>query len=66
MALQDFQQQVVDEKAALDEKIKKLGIFFDSAVYHNLSYVDQEILYRQFNCMKPYSAVLGERIKRFE
>ena len=64
--MQDFQQRVVDEKAALDEKYNKLTPFIGSSdVFATLPADEQERLTRQHRLMGEYSAVLGERIAAF-
>ena len=63
--MQDFQQRVVDEKTALDEKIAKLETFSKSAVYNILPEAEQTRLEHQVEYMQMYSDVLGERIAAF-
>lgn len=63
--LQDFQQRVVDEKTALDEKVEKLGAFLKSDKFKALSDFDKGMLSAQFGHMCSYSAVLGIRISHF-
>jgi len=63
--MQEFQQRVVDEKAALDEKREKLGQFIGGDIFNGLPQDEQERLDRQAALMRDYSAVLGERIAAF-
>lgn len=65
MALEHFQQQVVEDKTALDEKITKLEAFFSTGIFNNFSILDQDLLYKQLHTMRLYSQVLKERIVRF-
>lgn len=65
-ALLPYQQRVIDEKAALDEKITKLADFIIlSPVFKELPGADRGRLYRQHTAMRAYSGVLGERIEAF-
>lgn len=65
MNLQPHQQRVVEEKAALDEKIAKLAAFGRTATFAALPADEQGRLNRQHSLMEQYSAVLGERIEAF-
>jgi len=62
----DYQERVVDEKAALDTKINNLEEFVDSTLYQTLKYFDQRLLNDQLEIMKNYSDVLGLRIFAFK
>lgn len=59
------QERVVAEKAELDEKITKLSDFSNGDLFKTLPEDEKERLKRQFNLMRDYSAVLGERIAAF-
>lgn len=59
------QQRVVEEKAALDEKLAKLLAFFDGDVYAALPTEDRLLLIAQHTHMRAYSDTLGTRIARF-
>lgn len=59
------QQRVVDEKAALDEKLEKLRAFFNTDIFKGLDEDEQDSLWLQSDHMDDYSAVLGERIAAF-
>ena len=59
------QQRVIDEKAALDEKLSKLNEFGRGEFFLTLPPEEQERLTRQSKIMDQYSVVLGERISAF-
>lgn len=62
-----FQGRVLKEKEELDEKIAKLSTFVnDKEKYASLSGAEQRRLFRQFDAMRSYSEVLGERIAAFD
>lgn len=63
--MKEFQQRVVDEKEALDDKRNKLEQFIAGAVFKGLPEDEQERLVRQSSCMAEYSDILGERIAAF-
>lgn len=63
--MQLYQQRVVFEKEALDEKIKSLTSFLQGPLFNGLPKEEQERLGRQSDLMCLYSAVLGERIAAF-
>jgi hypothetical protein len=63
--LQPHQQRVVDEKAELDGRWKKLGAFFGSTTFVGLDAEEQSRQRQQFHAMTLYSAILGERIEAF-
>ena len=63
--MQPHQQRVVDEKADLDGKLKRLSTFMDGKLFENLPTSEQELLREQRVYMRNYSAVLGERIAAF-
>jgi uncharacterized protein len=56
--MEGWQQRVIDEKRALDERLAKLVAFLSKGE-------PDELLWRQKVLMKEYSYILGERIKRF-
>lgn len=61
-----YQQRVVDEKAALDEKIVLLTQFMELASFHALvDAAEADLLNRQHDAMSDYSRVLTERIAAF-
>jgi hypothetical protein len=59
------QQRVVDEKADLDEKIEKLGLFFATPTFTSLPAEEQSRLRQQQHAMTAYSCILRERIEAF-
>jgi len=61
-----FQQRVVDEKTALDDKLAKLNHFFHGEQFAKLDAAEQDRLRRQSTFMGSYSAVLAERIGAFK
>lgn len=64
--LADWQQRVVDEKAALDEKIGKLEAFIDGGAYKEALYwVQRSLLAEQLSHMRAYADVLQQRIQYF-
>lgn len=64
-SLEPHQRRVVDEKAALDEKLGKLVSFFGTPLFAGLPDAEQSRLRTQARFMGGYSAVLGERIEAF-
>ena len=56
--MERWQQRVIDEKRALDERLAKLVAFLSKGE-------PDELLWRQKVLMLEYSYILGERIKRF-
>jgi hypothetical protein len=63
--MKDWQQRVIDEKRALDERKAALLAFFDTPAYEALPTEDRILLIAQHTHMKAYSDVLGTRIARF-
>lgn len=64
--MQPHQQRVVDEKAALDDKAKKLSDFIsNSDIFPTLDEAEQERLKEQNAVMWKYSEILGARIAAF-
>jgi hypothetical protein len=63
--MQDWQQRVIDEKSALDEKLSRLGAFIVAPGFECLSDIERNALQRQCGHMRDYSTVLFERISRF-
>lgn len=62
----DYQDRVIAEKVQLDEKIGKLRTFINGPQFLELDGTDQELMDDQFDLMKQYSDVLGQRIARWE
>lgn len=63
--IQPHQQRVIDEQSALDEKIDKLHVFFETDTCASLPADEQLRLNRQYGAMIEYSKILGERIAVF-
>ena len=63
--MEPYQQRVVDEKTALDEKIEKLESFIETKVFYNLVGDEKYMLTRQLDIMKVYSEILEDRISAF-
>jgi hypothetical protein len=61
----DYQDRVIEEKRQLDEKRAKLAEFIGGSIYPTLPEAERDSLIEQFDLMKQYSDVLGERIARF-
>jgi hypothetical protein len=59
-----YQSRVIEEKAALDEKIKKLRKFVGSPAWESAT--DKVLLIDQVAAMDSYSAILGKRIEGFD
>lgn len=61
------QQRVIDEKAGLDERAKKLSDFIgNNPMFETLDPEEQERMKVQNDLMWQYSEVLGERIAAFQ
>lgn len=63
--MEAYQQRVVDEKTALDEKIAGLWAFIRSDAFKKLVDEEKMSLREQHDYMCQYSDVLEERIARF-
>ena len=63
--MKPHEQRVVTEKAQLDEKLEKLTAFTFTDTFSALPEGEQELLKRQREIMKQYSAILDERIRSF-
>jgi hypothetical protein len=61
-----YQQRVVEEKAALDEKLALLMKFFDTKTYKDLPDRDAVLLRDQHEAMERYGTMLELRIARFK
>lgn len=59
------QKMVVEEKAALDDRIVKLGVFIAGGGYQALNSADRALLDAQYRVMNEYSKILGNRLSRF-
>ncbi len=60
--IQPHQQRVVDEKAQLDERIKKLQTFIWGEKFDKLDRVEQDLMRQQLDAMHNYSTVLNNRL----
>ena len=65
MALADWQQRVVSERADLAVKVEALRSFFDGEVYDSLDIGDQILLVNQCDAMIAYRIALDARIATF-
>jgi len=63
--MQPFQQRVVDEKSALDEKIAALDAFIGTTTFYSLPDDEHMRLSLQLSYMRNYSLILGMRIEAF-
>lgn len=63
--MRPHEQRVVDEKQELDNKTKSLDDFLLTELFHGLPSEEQDRMERQFEIMKKYSEILGERIAAF-
>lgn len=61
----DYQTRVIEERAALDEKLEKLDAFVASDAFHDLQEADRVDLMDQRTAMYSYAAILSRRIARF-
>lgn len=62
---QPHQRRVVQEKEELDYKIINLDKFLLTDIFNALPAEEQDRLSRQFDVMKEYASILGERIAAF-
>ena len=60
------QQRVITEKTELDDKLKKLGLFLGTEIFHSLDEDEMSDLNQQWKAMAMYSDILGRRIARFD
>jgi hypothetical protein len=63
--LQPHQQRVIEEKAALDEKLSRLIPFLRTDTCYVLPLKERCQLKRQADAMTEYAKILGERIAGF-
>lgn len=61
-----FQQRVVEEKADLDGRLVRLQAFLATPAFASMAGRDRQLLALQERLMIDLSAVLLERIERFE
>lgn len=62
----EFQQRVVEERRALDEKLGKLEAFFGTVLFRSLDKAEQDRLHTQCAVMRLYSDILRQRIEAFK
>lgn len=65
MAVEPYQQRVIDEKKELDEKREKLELFFVTSKFAKLDQAEQDRLRIQSEIMSTYSEILRLRIVAF-
>jgi hypothetical protein len=63
--LEPYQQRIVDEKADLDGKIKRLMDFINSEKFKSVNTIEKTRLEQQFHIMLEYSKILRQRIHAF-
>jgi len=63
--MKDYQIRVLEEKNELDARISRLENFVKSETFVTVVDSDKDRLTHQLSVMKSYSAILGERIARF-
>ena len=67
-AVPEFVQRMIDERAALAEKVIKLGEFIspagapDSSIFSQLPHIEQRLMIEQFNAMETYLQALSARL----
>lgn len=64
--LKPYQQRVVDEREALEEKLEKLTAFLNSPTVADLPRDEHERLSEQARHMRDYSRVLAQRIAQWK
>ena len=63
--MQEYQHRVIEEKAALDEKIFRLEGALTSGRLDSVPDDEKGLLARQLLAMEEYSGILDERMARF-
>jgi hypothetical protein len=61
----DYQQRVIEEHAALQDKCDKLEVFLWSDVFNKLPKDERTRLVMQLGFMRAYRSVLDQRIDAF-
>lgn len=65
--MEAWQNRVIEEKTALDEKLVKLRAFIDTeGFFERVEAEDRTLLYNQVASMQSYSNTLEKRIERFK
>lgn len=65
MNLLPYQQRVLDEETALNEKLVSLVMFRQTTEFSSLPVTEQQLLTQQCVLMAEYSAILKARINAF-
>lgn len=55
--------RLAGEKAELDDRLTKLGVFLDGKLFKTLPDHEQMALWEQHNVMREYSAILATRLR---
>ena len=63
--MEEYQKRVIEEKAELDEKIKKLEAFISSKRIISINLMERARLQSQYDTMVKYSNILNQRIINF-
>ncbi len=63
--MEEYQQRVMDEKKALDEKLERLDDFLRDLTFTTLPSIGQSLLIQQRVAMGSYSNILSIRILNF-
>jgi hypothetical protein len=63
--MEDWQHQVVEEKAQLDRRLQQMVTFENSEEFKRLPAKTKELIWRQAIVMSEYSALLDLRIREF-
>ncbi|WP_270438320.1 crAss001_48 related protein [Bacteroides bouchesdurhonensis] len=61
--MEPFIQRILDEKAELDERARKLGDFVKSEKFHSLDSEMQSLMVEEYDVMKRYLVILGKRLE---
>ena len=61
----DWQKRVVAEKQELEGKIVRLGAFKSSDAFEQVNESEKKRMGRQYDVMREYAEILGERISNF-
>lgn len=64
--MQPHEQQVVDEQAELEDKLRRLNDFTKVSTFDLLDSEEKTLIRMQLEVMRTYSSILGLRIARFK
>lgn len=64
--MQPHEQQVVDEQAELEDKLRRLNDFTKVITFDLLDSEEKTLIRMQLEVMRTYSSILGLRIARFK